>query len=176
MKLLTALAGLLLFAVPLSAETYSWVDDNGTYNFTEDYSRVPQKYRKNVGTRGNMDGRPAADSRTSVPDSRVPAAAPQKGKEDVKQAADDNGLFGGKKPEAWQQEMRPLYAEVKRLEQLLVELESLIKNPVGISKSRFDGLPQEFRDTQKQYGQTLKRYNELNDEANKTGLPTEFRK
>jgi hypothetical protein len=175
MKLLTALAGLLLFAVPLSAETYSWVDENGTYNFTEDYSRVPQKYRKNVGTRGDMYGRPA-DPRASVPDSRGTAAAPKKGKENIQQAAGDNGLFGGKKPEAWLQEMRPLYVEVKRLEQLLAEQDSKIRNPAGISKSRFDGLPQEFRDTQKQYNQTLKRYNELNDEANKVGLPAEFRK
>jgi len=175
MKVCIVLAGLVLWAAPLWAETYTWVDDNGTYNFTEDYSRVPAKYRKNVGKRGDMDGQPAG-SRAALPSGKPAPLTPQAVKENQDAAGEDNGLFGGKKPEVWQQEMRPLYGEVKRLEQLLVELQALIKNPDGISKRRIDGLPQEFRETQKQYMEQLKQYNSLNDEANKVGLPAEFRK
>jgi len=63
-----------------------------------------------------------------------------------------------------------------RLDQQLAELESLVRKPTGLSKGRLDGLPQEFREVQKQYNQALKQYNSLNDEANKVGLPVEFRK
>jgi Domain of unknown function (DUF4124) len=175
MKVCIVLTGLMLWATPLLAETYTWVDEDGTYNFTEDYSRVPLKYRKSVGRRGDMEGQPAVPH-AEAPDAKAPVVTPQKGKENQVQGVEDSGLYGGKKPEAWQQEMRPLYGEVKRLEQQLDELQSLIKKPAGISKSRFDGLPQEFRETQKQYMEQLKRYNSLNDEANKVGLPAEYRK
>jgi hypothetical protein len=176
MKVITVLAGLVLWAAPLLAETYSWVDESGTYNFTEDYSRVPMKYRKSAVKRGDMDGPPDAPLAVK-PDAKPKVPAPQKeSKESQIVGAEDNGLFGGKKPEAWQQEMRPLYAEIKHLEQQMNDQQSLIRRPAGISKSRFDGLPQEFRETQKQYNQLLKQYNSLNDEANRVGLPAEFRK
>jgi hypothetical protein len=38
------------------------------------------------------------------------------------------------------------------------------------------GLPQEFRDTQKRYNEAIKAYNDLNDAANKAELPIEYRK
>jgi Domain of unknown function (DUF4124) len=172
MKLILAVAGILIFAAPLMAETYSWEDEKGTVNFTENYTSIPAKYRKKARKLGDM----GSDT------SSAPPAAISGAKETVIAgtgaipSGEASGLFNGRKPEAWQQEMRPLYAEVKRLEQQLVELESLIRKPAGISKSRADGLPQEFRETQKLYNQALKQYNSLNDDANTVGLPAEFRK
>ena len=49
MKLLIVFTGIMLWAAPLLAETYSWVDEKGTYNFTEDYSRVPTKIPQERG-------------------------------------------------------------------------------------------------------------------------------
>jgi hypothetical protein len=48
MRMKIVIAGIVLWAAPLMAEMYSWVDDKGTYNFTEDYSSIPKKYRKHV--------------------------------------------------------------------------------------------------------------------------------
>ena len=189
MKRIVILASVVLWAAPLAAETYSWIDDNGTYNFTEDYSSVPKKYRKSVGKRGNMDGQ-SPFPRAVEPVSRAKPVSPAPGADTkgtavapaLKEAGGalqdkaDNGLYDGKKPEVWQQDFRARAAEYKRLEQQLVQLESLIKNPRGISKERFDGLSQEFKETQKQYNTALKSYNDLNDAANKAGLPGEFRK
>jgi hypothetical protein len=175
MKLLLTVAGILLFAAPLMAETYSWKDESGTVSFTDNYTSIPAKYRKKARKIGEMDGQPE-DSRPAESGGKDKVAAPQKAAETGSKGQADNGQFAGKKAEAWQQEMRPLYAEAKRLEQQLFELESLIKNPVGISRSRMDELPQEFRETQKLYNEKLKQYNSLNDEANKVGLPAEFRK
>lgn len=168
---------ILCMAVQAGAETYSWVDENGTYNFTEDFSSVPKKYRNSAVKRGEMDGQPVEPPRAAAPApgaSGAPVA--QKTATPAARDAADDGLFGGKAPEAWQQEMRPLYAEVKRLEQQLGQLEGLMRKPAGISKERFDGLAQEFKDVQKQYNEALKSYNSMNDAANKVGLPGEFRK
>ncbi|MBV5339309.1 MAG: DUF4124 domain-containing protein [Deltaproteobacteria bacterium] len=54
MKSYICLGFILLLVAPLHAETYSWVDDSGTYNLTEDYSSVPKKYRKKVKRREDI--------------------------------------------------------------------------------------------------------------------------
>lgn len=178
MRILTiALACLCLYAVPLLAETYSWTDDSGTINFTEDYSSIPKKYRKKVHKRDDISGQPSQ----AAPAADAAGGKSNKPKEPRKtdgEAGTDagNGLYGGKKGEQWQPEFQVRGAEVKRLEQQLIQLEALTKKPVGISRERAFGLPQEFRETQRQYNDALKRYNELNDAANKAGLPAEFRK
>jgi hypothetical protein len=179
MKLILAVAGILIFAAPLMAETYRWEDEKGTVNFTENYTSIPVKFRKKARKLGDMGSDTPSTPPAAVSGAKAAPAAPAArltAGTGAGPAGEADGLFGGRKPEAWQQEMRPLYAEVKRLEQQLVELESLIRKPIGISRGRMDGLPQEFRETQKLYNQVLKQYNGLNDEANKVGLPAEFRK
>jgi hypothetical protein len=177
MKRLLAAVLMLICTAPLYAETYSWEDASGTVSFTDDIANVPAKYRSKARLLGDIgaDEPPAAP--VSVKGTAKPAATtPPATGNGIALPAEAGGLYGGKKAEVWQQEMRPLYAEVKRLEQQLEILESLIIKPVGISKSRFNELPQEFRETQKQYNHVLNQYNSLNDEANKVGLPAEFRK
>jgi Domain of unknown function (DUF4124) len=176
MKLILAVAGILIFAAPLMAETYSWEDEKGTVNFTENYTSIPAKYRKKARKLGDMGSDTSSAPPAAISGAKETAAARVNAGTGASPSGEASGLFNGRKPEAWQQEMRPLYAEVKRLEQQLVELESLIRKPAGISKSRADGLPQEFRETQRLYNQALKQYNSMNDDANTVGLPAEFRK
>ncbi|MBI2353574.1 MAG: DUF4124 domain-containing protein [Deltaproteobacteria bacterium] len=178
MKKLLVLAVVMMWALPLLAETYFWVDESGTVNFTEEYSRVPVKYRKKVNKRGDVNVRPATPAGKADTSSKEKQPPQQPQAADLKAAPADNaaGLYGGQKAEIWQQNFRVRGAELKRLEEQLVRLEELIKRPVGISRERAFGLPQEFKDTQGHYGEALKRYNELNEAANKAGLPAEFRK
>ena len=42
MRSFICLGFVLLLATQVNAEIYSWVDDSGTYNYTEDYSGVPK--------------------------------------------------------------------------------------------------------------------------------------
>jgi len=177
MKSIVVAAAVLMCASPLLAETYTWEDERGTTNFTDDYSNIPAKYRKKAQKLDGLaeEAPPSAPVRESSPAKPLAdtKTAPEKG---TLPAGDTTGLYGGRKGADWLQQMRPLYVEVKRLEQRLVELESLIRKPVGISKTRLEALPAEFKETQVQYNQALKQYNALNDEANKVGLPAEFRK
>jgi hypothetical protein len=176
MKLILAVASILIVAAPLLAETYRWEDETGTVNFTENYTSIPAKFRKKARKLGDMGSDTSSTLPAAVSGAKATPAVSAPAGTGTSPSGEANGIFGGRKPEVWQQEMRPLYAEVRRLEQQLAELESLIKKPTGISKSRVDGLPQEFRETQQRYIQTLNQYNKLNDEANKVGLPAEFRK
>jgi hypothetical protein len=176
MKLILTVAGILIFAAPLMAETYSWEDEKGTVNFTDNYTNIPAKYRKKARKLGDIRSDTPSAPPAAVSGAKATPAARATGGTGAGTSEEVNGLFGGRKPEDWQQEMRPLYVEVKRLELQLGELELLLRKPTGISKSRIDGLPQEYMDTKNRYNQAAKRYNSLNDEANKVGLPAEFRK
>ena len=62
MKAVLLAGAALLLAVQAGAETYTWTDDKGTFNFTDDLSLVPQKYRKNVGKRGDVEEQVPAPS------------------------------------------------------------------------------------------------------------------
>ena len=42
MRFIAVAGAVLVLAVQVGAETYSWVDEQGTYNFTEDLSKVPR--------------------------------------------------------------------------------------------------------------------------------------
>jgi hypothetical protein len=56
-----------------SAEIYSWVDESGGVNFTDQYSNVPAKYLNSVKVRDDAGQR--------IPDNRsVPSKAPRKQK------------------------------------------------------------------------------------------------
>jgi len=179
MKRIVALvAVMLLRSLPVMAETYTWTDKSGTVNFSDDYSSVPKEYRKNIHMLGDMDAPPApADTGKS---GEKPPVRHDTTKTDTSGGAPGtkpgNVLYGGKKAETWQQEFRARVADYKQLESQLLQLEELIKKPVGISMERIQGLPQEFRDTQKQYNEAIKAYNDLNEAANNAELPVEYRK
>jgi hypothetical protein len=47
------------------AETYRWVDERGTENFTSDYGSIPEKYRDQVKTKRDEPGaKPKIDEKT----------------------------------------------------------------------------------------------------------------
>ena len=46
---LAALVALIVFAAPVTAELYKWVDDKGKKHFTNDPTKIPLKYRAGEG-------------------------------------------------------------------------------------------------------------------------------
>ena len=66
---------LLSFVSPsYGATIYKWVDNNGTYNFTDDYEKIPLEYRDQVRAKKIEDFPEMAPS--ALPS--TPKAAPQK--------------------------------------------------------------------------------------------------
>jgi hypothetical protein len=175
MKLLIFLAGFMLWAAPLLAETYSWVDETGTYNFTEDYSSVPKKYRKSVEKRGSMD----SQTTPAVPPSAgtaTPAGSTSKnlagaGKEGAKTTAPEE-MYGGKTMAAWQQELTTAQAELKRLDARVKELGVQVKNAGAYNVTRsYVDLERQYNAAVEEYNKAHIRFGELMESARKAGLP-----
>ncbi len=94
-KAILLLILLFFFSTSYGATIYQWVDNNGTYNFTDDYQKIPSAYRNQVHLKKMEDvpemGPPALPS--------TPKAAPRK--EEVKK--DILGLG----EEWWRDKVRP---------------------------------------------------------------------
>ncbi len=175
MKSIFCLTFIMLFSVPLHAETYSWVDDSGTYNFTEDYSSVPKKYRKKVKYREDMqqDVKPSAS-----PD--ADSKQKQIDKKDVKSvevSGNSKELYGGKSWDAWRKEMDAQEAELKRIELRMEEMrKQLSDSKVPVSPAQYNVLKKEYEDNRADYDQKYKAYNDLIEMVRKAGINVEIKK
>lgn len=174
MKTSICLGFVLLLAAPLHAETYSWVDDSGTYNYTEDYSSVPKKYRMKVKRREDLPQEPKPQE-PSVLDSLSKEAE----KADAKPAAvpgDDKELYGGKSRAAWRKEIEAMEAELNGIEQRILLLTKQIRDPKGMTTANFDKLKKDMDDSRATYDQKFKGYTELIETIRKAGIKVEMQK
>jgi hypothetical protein len=174
MKTCICLGFILLFALPLHAETYSWVDDSGTYNFTEDYSRVPKKYRKKVKRRDDLP----QDVKPQV--SQNPENMPrQSAKSEPKSAASSDGekeLYGGKSRAVWRKELDAREAELISIEQHMEQLRKQVTDPKGIYRDQFEVLKKDYDDSRATYDQKYKSYTDLIEAVRKAGITVEIKK
>jgi hypothetical protein len=174
MKPYLCLVSILLLATPLNAETYSWVDDSGTYNFAEDYSKVPKKYQKKVKRREDVP----QDVKPQV--SPVPENVPWQGeKKEVKSTVVNEGekeLHGGKSRAAWRKEMDVLEAELSRIEQRTEQLRKQIYDKKGITKTQFNELKKEYDASRAAYSGKYKNYTELIETIRKAGISVDIKK
>ncbi|MGB9080009.1 MAG: DUF4124 domain-containing protein, partial [Desulfuromonadaceae bacterium] len=157
MKSYICLGFILLLATPLYAETYSWVDDSGTYNYTEDYSRVPKKYQKKVKRREDLlqDVAPSA-----LPDSE-PRQAEKAAEKSAAVPDGEKELYGGKSRDTWRKELDAFEAELSGIEQRMELLRKQIYDPKNVSKTQFEALKKEYDDSRAAYEQKYKNYSEL---------------
>lgn len=170
----------LFAAFPLLAETFTWTDENGTTNFTEDYSNIPPKYRNKVHKREEIeyDKPPAQSVKSGGKDGNSVGVQPEKQNKVLKNQFIDEpqGIYGGKKDEVWASAFRAINSEISSLEQKIREAEELNKKPAGLNTEQINRLPQEIVSLITQRNDAIKRYNELNDRANTAGVPAEYRK
>lgn len=165
---------ILLLASPLHSETYSWVDDGGTYNFTEDFSRVPKKYRKKV--KRSEDVQQEVKPHVSPVSGNI---SRQSEKVDVKSDAVPDGgneLYGGKSRTAWRKELDEREAELNSIEQHMEQVRKQISDPKGVTKAQFEMLKKDYDDNRAAYGQKYKSYTELIETIRKAGIPVEIKK
>ena len=173
MKKFICMSFVLLFTTQLHAVTYSWVDDTGTYNYTEDYSRVPKKFLKTVKRIEDV----RQDAKPVVPPDPATKSG-QAEKKEVKSAevpGGENGLYGGKSLDAWRKEMEAREAELGRVEQHIKEMRKQIYETPGIGKAQFDQLNKDYDDSRAEYDQKYKSFKELIDAARKAGINVEIK-
>jgi hypothetical protein len=113
MRTLLLTMAMLVVGFSACAETYTWVDDQGTMNFADDLSSVPQKYRKKAHRSGG-DEPTAVESPAPQSLSVQPAAAPGVKKEQAESRQEKKETaFGGKSETVWRQEIGQAKAELK---------------------------------------------------------------
>jgi hypothetical protein len=178
MRVLIVIGVLLALVAPLCAETYSWLDDSGTFHFTEDYSRIPKKYRKKVNRRGDMSSGQTQAPATDAPDKAGAGGSPKAGASGGKAAANPNGsgqLFGGRTEEAWRSDAAIQEQELNRLEGALDVLRKQVKDH-ALSRERLAELKKEYDETRATYNQKYEDYSKLLESAKKAGLQVEMKK
>ncbi|HBA72167.1 MAG: hypothetical protein A2X82_13445 [Geobacteraceae bacterium GWC2_55_20] len=170
MKTIICMALLMLLSTQSGAETYSWIDENGTYNYSDDYNSVPKKYRKNVGRRGD-DG--AAKTPAEAP---VPVKSEATAVKPATVADADKPLYDGKTQEEWRKEFDVREAELKRLGLRMEQIQATVKNPSNTERGSLPALIAEYEALRKEYNEKYKRYSDLVESARKAGLVVVMKK
>jgi hypothetical protein len=164
---------LVLLAVPVEAATYMWEDNQGTVSFSEDLGSIPKQYRKKAKILGEEE-----DVAPSAPVQTPAAEQKDKGKGDVgEQAAppEKKKTYGNKSGDAWRREFVQYRGEIKLAEDQLEELNGRMNDTSKLSRNDVRSIQMNI----KTYDNKLQRFKgkleTLTDEANRAGVPAEFR-
>lgn len=171
MRFILCLCVVLLTTSTLFAETYSWVDDTGTWNFSDDYYSVPKKYRKGIKVSGDV----------SAPDSQLQSPVPEKKHVQVPggKGLDSPGgeqLYSGKTQSVWRKEFDLHESELKRLELKLEQLQATINKSDKLPREQRSEMYREYEALRVEYNDKYKTYSELIESARKAGLTVEIKK
>jgi hypothetical protein len=176
MKIAVLSIALLFAALPLFADTYTWEDDQGTVNFTEDLGNVPPRYRKKVKIVGDVE----------LPPAEAPAGA---GKAQVKEKAEGQKggmpgaagarqekkktIYGGKESEAWKSESAALEADLKYVEKQLAETRSRLKDTSSMSRTEYLTIQSLIRSQENSVLIRKKKLEDFRKDAEGAGVPAE---
>ena len=173
----------VMWAGSAAAETWEWVDAQGTISFTDDLQNIPKQYRKSakkLGGESPPPSQPAAPplpmsapvgkemKGTTGPAQPVPPAAPAPG---VK--PHDN--YGGKTAAEWKEAFSSLNGEIRGVDGQLKEKQRVLKEPGTLSRSDYLKLEDEIRGLSSSLTALLARWELLNKEATAANVPVELR-
>jgi hypothetical protein len=173
MKIIVLGLTLVIFALPAFAVTYTWEDDRGTVNFTEDLGNVPPKYRKNVKIVGQEELLPSETDEAvdSLPEKRpVEGAGGEKGAAPAKQTS-EKALYDGKDAATWKAEYAALDADVKAAEQQLVEFRNRLKDTSGMSRTEYLSIQATTRSLENSVILRRQKLEDLKQQADAAGVP-----
>jgi hypothetical protein len=177
-KMLVSLVIVLIFAATAGAETYKWIDDKGTINFTENYSQIPKKYRKKARVIGDVSvGTP--DAATTGTEEAVngqpskPAVGSAESGSSEKQ--EKKSYYGGKSAEAWKVEFSKLKTEMQNVQAQLSDKRSRLSNSANLSRGQYLSIEYSIKDLETKQAELDDRQNALEAEASQAGVPYELR-
>lgn len=164
-KLLVAM--LLLFPLSAVAETWQWTDERGTVNFAEDLGKVPKKYRKQAKPLGDDGGAPLVIE-------KEPEAAPKvQGKGEDQQK--EKQIVGGKDETAWRREFNGARHSVRLAETDLADLRVRLTDTSKMSRTEYLSIQNGIKQLETRVQQQQKRFDQLRENADRLGVPQEWR-
>ncbi len=161
-----------MFVGTVGAETYTWVDSNGTVNFTEDISNVPKKYLGKVRVRGEVE--PASSGATENTAESV-SATPVPTKTSEEPAEQKPALYGGRSGKSWKADFSTLRAEIGSTDDQIAELNSRLSDTSKMSRGDYLGIMSSIKNFQFHRGVLEKKLKSLDEQASRAGVPGEFR-
>ncbi len=176
MKTSIIVAILVLLAVPVGAETYTWEDSQGTVSFTEDLGSIPQKYRKKAKVLGAEED--VAPSAPVQMNEEPKTGQRDRGKgETIEQAspAEKKKSYGSKSGDTWRREFAQNRADIKASEDQLDELQGRLKDTSNMSRSEYRSIQLDVKSVESRLQRLRGKRDALTDEANRAGVPAEFR-
>lgn len=169
----------LLLAAPSFADIYRWVDDRGTVNFTEDYGKVPARYRKKVKViREGVVAPEVIETTTGESkgeESTAPAAAGN-GAAAAKQGAAEKKkeLYGGKDADTWRAEFEKLHADIKFYEDQVTDNQAKLDHPDNLSRAEYLGIQLGMKRLNEKVAALKDKLAALVESARRAGVPSEF--
>ena len=175
MKTSIIVAILMLLAVQVEAVTYMWEDNQGTVSFTEDLGSIPQKYRKKAKIVGEEDVAPSAAEQTKE---EFKAGQRDKGRgETIEQAvpAVQKKTYGKKSGDTWRREFAQNRMDIKASEDQLDEHRGLLKDTSKMSRGEYLSIQLDVKSAESRLQRLKAKRDALTEEANRAGVPAEFR-
>lgn len=174
---------LVMWACSAAAETWEWVDAQGTISFTDDPQNIPKQYGKSAKKLGG-ESSPPLQPVIPTPPPTIPAGTEAKGTISPAQPgtpvspapdakAPDN--YGGKTAAEWKEAFSSLNGEIRGGDKRLKEKQLLLKEPGALSRNDYLKLEDEIRRLSSSLTALLARWELLSKEATVANVPGELR-
>lgn len=164
----------VLMAVPAFAVVYTWVDDSGVVNFTEDYGSIPQKYRKKARMVGEEPtDEPVTTGTTSSGSNN--STIGQDSSKAVAQPAEAKKTYGGKDEITWRQDFARAKAELQSIRDQIEGVNARLAKSDQISRYEYRSLENTKKLLEEQERIARSKLEALSTEANKAGVPPDLR-
>ncbi|BEH10589.1 DUF4124 domain-containing protein [Geobacter sulfurreducens subsp. ethanolicus] len=187
MKSILVLLLVAVLAQPALGETYRWIDERGTVNFTEDPGKVPKKFRKKM-TVISDPGSVAPEVVESVEEGSQPKApaegqgTPSRGTSEPQQnqvqqpEKEKKPVYGGKSEDVWKAEFGRLRNDIHLYENELADRKAKLANPAKMSRGEYLGTQTEVKRIEEKLAGLRGKLATLKENAAKAGVPLELRK
>jgi hypothetical protein len=176
MKTALISAILLLFAVPVLAVTYEWVDNQGTVNFTEDLGSIPQQYRKNAKVLGAEVASPESEALKDEPKSGTEAGGKRATTEQRAVGSREQAkMYGGKSADTWKRDFAQINGNIAAEEDQLSELKERIKDTSKMSRGEYLSIQMGINATESRLQRLRGKLEALTAEANRADVPADLR-
>jgi hypothetical protein len=180
---------MLLMPLTCAATMYQWEDRNGTVNFTDDPTSIPEKFRHTARPIGEDQPVDVVDETNVDPMQLIEGVVPQEGEKKPKpspatttapepeQKGDPKKVktFGGKNGEDWLKEFQRLNAEIQSMEAQLEEQKGRLADSSGMSRSEYRGIESFIKTLELRLADRRGKLNILRAEADRADVPAEFR-
>jgi hypothetical protein len=172
-RFILAIVSVLIFAGTVSAETYKWIDDRGTINFTEDYGKIPKKYRKQVRVIGDVEAEPAAgESGEDESGKDMPAKSASAKESD---SGSQKTMYGSKSDDEWKADFKKLNNQIEKVQGQIDERRTKLDNPDSLTRPRYRGIEIEIKELDEKLTQLKGNLSKLDNEASMAGVPYDLR-